>query len=497
MISRGSRFSVATAALSRRWFSTGGCLSAARAADRQQSYEQTDDRRSSSRDSYGQSKSSQTAVVTKLPNQLTVASVENNSLLSRVAVAVKAGPRYEPAETPGISHVLRNAAALATKHCSAFALSRTIEQLGCNMAVTGTREYIIYVLEGQRNYVEQCMPFFASVITQPELRSWEVGDIRPRLLAELAEYEAQPELVAAELLHDAAFRGTLRNSLYAPKFSVAGIGAGILKEYHAAVFQPNRISIGGLGIDQSTLLQWATEYFGDLSQKSSTSSSSSNDMISAVSAKAASNPRYAGGQRRHETSDYLAYAILATEGAGASNLKEFLSAALLQQYLGDTPAIKWPTDSFSKLSKAVAGSLRNPFGVSAYNVSYSDTGLFGFSMVSAYRDAPNVMKACFQQMKAVADGGIPDKVLDGVKDGLKTKIACKNLECGKTYARSIAVQALVTGEVLTPEALMSEIDSIGADDVKKFTSGLKKTSLSIGASGNLANMPFVEDLISQ
>lgn len=43
---------------------------------------------------------------------LVVASLENNSPLSRVGVFVKAGSRYETVENQGVSHVLRLAANL-------------------------------------------------------------------------------------------------------------------------------------------------------------------------------------------------------------------------------------------------------------------------------------------------------------------------------------------------------------------------------------------------
>lgn len=50
--------------------------------------------------------------VSKLPNGLVIASLENYSPLSSVSVLVKAGSRYETVENQGVSHVLRLAANL-------------------------------------------------------------------------------------------------------------------------------------------------------------------------------------------------------------------------------------------------------------------------------------------------------------------------------------------------------------------------------------------------
>lgn len=50
--------------------------------------------------------------MSKLPNGLVIASLENYSPLSSVGVFVKAGSRYETVENQGVSHVLRLAANL-------------------------------------------------------------------------------------------------------------------------------------------------------------------------------------------------------------------------------------------------------------------------------------------------------------------------------------------------------------------------------------------------
>lgn len=55
--------------------------------------------------------------VSKLPNGLVIASLENCSPLSSVGVFVKAGSRYETVENQGVSHVLRLAANLVICEC--------------------------------------------------------------------------------------------------------------------------------------------------------------------------------------------------------------------------------------------------------------------------------------------------------------------------------------------------------------------------------------------
>lgn len=50
--------------------------------------------------------------VSKLPNGLVIASLENYSPVSNIGVFVKAGSRYETVENQGVAHVLRLASNL-------------------------------------------------------------------------------------------------------------------------------------------------------------------------------------------------------------------------------------------------------------------------------------------------------------------------------------------------------------------------------------------------
>ncbi|KAK8768909.1 hypothetical protein V5799_014626, partial [Amblyomma americanum] len=68
-----------------------------------------------------------------LPSGLVVTTLENYSPVTRLAIVVKAGARYEDGSNLGITHTLRNAAGLATKNHSKFAITKNIEYVGGNL----------------------------------------------------------------------------------------------------------------------------------------------------------------------------------------------------------------------------------------------------------------------------------------------------------------------------------------------------------------------------
>ncbi|CAF4399385.1 unnamed protein product, partial [Adineta steineri] len=70
--------------------------------------------------------------VTKLQNGLTVASMENNSPVFRVAAVVEAGAKYEPYDSRGVTTLLRVFSNMSTKYVSRLGLTKNLERLGAN-----------------------------------------------------------------------------------------------------------------------------------------------------------------------------------------------------------------------------------------------------------------------------------------------------------------------------------------------------------------------------
>ena len=71
--------------------------------------------------------------VSKIPNGVTVVSVENHSPITRIAAVINTGSRDEKHDERGVTHALRVYSGLATKNYSQFGLSRTLNQIGAEL----------------------------------------------------------------------------------------------------------------------------------------------------------------------------------------------------------------------------------------------------------------------------------------------------------------------------------------------------------------------------
>ena len=246
--------------------------------------------------------------VSTLPNGLTVASIENHSPVTTLGVVIKAGARNEGHDNAGVSHALRIASGMATKkntafnicrniqqvrknrirkgqlqtvqfkefrfyildlscgwHCCIFFLIFDVSQVGGNMSCTQGREHTLYAVQTTRDQAEVGVDYLTDSVSNSVYKPWEVERSLPRLKLDLAT--RSPATQALELLHQAAFRTGLGNSLYSPGHKVGSHGTAVINQFVSKHFTSGRAAILGVGISHQALTKVCTVCFKKLSLK--------------------------------------------------------------------------------------------------------------------------------------------------------------------------------------------------------------------------------------
>uniref|UniRef100_A0A8C4GVZ1 Ubiquinol-cytochrome c reductase core protein 2a n=1 Tax=Dicentrarchus labrax TaxID=13489 RepID=A0A8C4GVZ1_DICLA len=390
----------------------------------------------------------QTNSVSKLPNGLVIASLENYSPVSSVGVFVKAGSRYETVENQGVSHVLRLAANLVSCEC-------------------------VIVPSGE---LHSLMEYLVNVTTAQEFRPWEVNDLTPRVRIDKTLAQQCPQIGVIEKLHEAAYKNALSNSLYCPEHMVGHVSSDQLKSFVDDHFITGKMALVGLGVKHSVLKQVGE---GLLSARSG---------AGAPVAKAV----YRGGELRVQNTDDLVHALIASE-CGVMGSAEANAFSVLQRILGAGPHVKRGSNITSKLSQGIAKATTQPFDATAFNASYSDSGLFGVYTIAQADSAGEVIKAAIAQVSGVAEGNVSDDDVTRAKNQVKAEYLM-SLESSDSLLEEIGAQALNTAAYQLPDTVVQAIEAVTQDDVvkaaQKFVDG-KKT---MAASGQLKNTPFVDEL---
>ncbi|XP_041633971.1 cytochrome b-c1 complex subunit 2, mitochondrial [Cheilinus undulatus] len=418
----------------------------------------------------------QNVQVSKLPNGLVIASLENYSPLSSVGVFVKAGSRYETMENQGITHVLRLAGNLTNKSSSGFKICRSVEALGGSLSVTSSRETMVYSAECLRDHLDSLLEHLVNMTSAQDFRPWEVADLTPRVKIDKALAEQCPQIGVIEKLHEAAYKNALSNSLYCPDYMVGQISSDQLQSFVEENFITGRMALVGLGVKHSVLRQVGE---GLLSTRSG---------AGAPVAKAV----YRGGELRMQNNNDLVNALVTSEG-GVSGSAEANAFSVLQRILGAGPHVKRGSNITSKLSQGIAKATTQPFDATAFNASYSDSGLFGVYTIAQADSAGEVIKAAIAQVQGVAEGNVSDADITRAKNQVKTEYLM-SIESSESLLEEIGAQVLTTASYQLPDAVLQAVDGVTRDDVvkaaKKFVDG-KKT---MAASGHLINTPFVDEV---
>ncbi|XP_038841634.1 cytochrome b-c1 complex subunit 2, mitochondrial [Salvelinus fontinalis] len=418
----------------------------------------------------------QNVQVSKLPNGLVIASLENYSPVSSVGVFVKAGTRYETVENQGVSHVLRLAANLTTKGASAFRICRGVEAVGGSLSVTSSRETMVYSVECLRDHLDTVMEYLINVTTTPEFRPWEVDDLTSRVKVDRALAHQCSQIGVIEKLHEAAYKNALSNSLYCPDYMVGKVSGEQLQSFVQNNFTSARMALVGLGVNHSVLRQVGEQF---LSVRSG---------AGVAGAKAV----YRGGELRVQNGTGLVHSLIASEG-GVTGSAEANAFSVLQRVLGAGPHVKRGSNVTSKLSQGIAKATTQPFDATAFNATYADSGLFGVYSIAQADSAGEVIKAAIAQVTGVAKGGVSEDDVARAKKQLKAEYLM-SMESSEGLLEEMGAQALSSGAYHSPETVTQSIDSVSHADVvnaaRKFVDGKK----SMAACGHLANTPFVDEL---
>lgn len=403
-----------------------------------------------------------------LPNHTFVAAYDNGAPVTRVTVAFKAGSRYEPRTELGVAHVLRSAAGLTTKNASGFIMARKLTQVGASVTASGDREFIYYTLEATQDNLQPALEVLNNMISNQEFRPWELSDNAARLKYDVAALP--PQVRAVDLLHKAAYRRGLGNSLFISPRRIGKVSSESLQHFAAATVTPSRCAIAIVGDtqDKAGLVANALQL--------SPGSGDGKDEPS----------KYYGGELRKEMGGDLAHVALAMPGAVAGSTQA-LAFAVAAKALGNGPMTKWGVDH-SPLAKAI-GNI-GPFAAAGFNVAYSDAGLFGVVLTVPKDEAGTAVRAVAQVLKS---GTLSQEAINAGKNQLKLQVLSE-AEDGTSLAESLAAQGLYRGVAITPSELAAEINKISSTDVCQVLANASKIKLSMGAAGNLAFVPYVDEL---
>lgn len=417
------------------------------------------------------------AEFSKLENGMKVASIDKQGLTARIGLYVQAGSRYESSANFGVSHMVSLMSFHSTAHLSNLRSVKTLEQLGAHdrTSCKAGREEISYQVEVQREYLPLVVPIMVGNVLFPRLLPWEVKSAQGEVKVARDALAGNPDDMINELLHKAAYcNNTLGLSTMASERSMPYFAPDTIRSFLLDHFAPERMVLVGVNVAHSELSKWAMRSFADYN-------------AIPMKKREATKALYTGGDLRLEGSSPYCHLALGFESVPFGQ-QELAPVALLQTILGGGNAVQTGIGAgvTSRLSTQVVKQSPYVESCSAFNTSYTDSGLFGVYGVSQPEKAGDMAKAIGKTLGSLTS--VSKDELSKAKAMLKGKMY-RQADNDVELMQDMGQQLLLTGKYGSPADFAKIIDGVSESDVTAAAKKILSSKLSLAAYGDTHAVP--------
>ena len=415
--------------------------------------------------------------LSRLPNGLTVASVDLQGAVSQFVLAFRAGARYQQYDEAGLVHHIRNCIGTDSANYLGLKMLWQSGNIGSNLTPVATKDLFMVQLSVVRTYASVALSLLGE-LSQPAFKPWNTNDTLSSVDHDVSSMTTFDILI--ENLHKAAYReGGMGNSIISPSYNVGKISHQVMANYGKSRLVSSNAVLMGINVDHSVILNYAAN----------------QGSIAEGKAKNGEAARYFGGEKRQEDDSHTAHVAIAGEGAKLTDKKSLAVHSVLTQFIGKGSQLKFPNaPGFGVVSNHVLKAANhNHVDVNALNIVHSDTGLSGLHLVADGNKIGSYVKAAVESLRELSSGkGINNEAISIAKKLAQVDETVK-METTFKLAKNTAEQILANGSPLSPIELAKEIENVTAEDIKKAAAKVV-SKLSISAHGQIHQVPYLDEL---
>ncbi|GAN08207.1 ubiquinol-cytochrome C reductase complex core protein 2 precursor [Mucor ambiguus] len=408
--------------------------------------------------------------ITTAANGVKVASSQEPGQTASLAVVVNGGARAESGSNAGVAHFLKNYGFKNNADRTAFRIAREAEIAGGVLSSNLSHESLVFSAELLKDDVELFAEILSDVVTKQKFQEHEFIDVAHQTAAESINALGNAEISAIEAAHHVAFRTGLGNSIFAKR--TARVNNATVKSFAQSLFTSGNVALVGTGVDHEILQNLAETYLNLPSGKLSLEAT-----------------KYFGGETRIESVSNKGNYVLAFEGA-ALNSSEYAALQVLRQALGGEVNIKHTAGS--GILAQTAAKFAEGTEIKAFNLGYSDAGLFGVQVSASTAETGAAIAAAVEQLKAVAKGLSSDDFSRAVAQAKYAATA--GFETRLDTLETLGAQALNSGKYTSATDAVSAFEKVTTSDVAQIAEKLFKSKPTSVALGDLTTLPYADSV---
>jgi predicted Zn-dependent peptidase len=381
-----------------------------------------------------------------------------------VGVFVDAGTRDEPVEINGVAHLLEHMAFKGTKRRSALDIVAEIEEVGGHLNAYTSREHTAYYAKVLKEDTPLAVDILADILQHSTFEPEELARERSVVLQEIGQAHDTPDDVVFDHFQATAFpdqplgRPVLGDAELVRSMSREAIMGYMDKAYGAGSMV---LSAAGM-IEHDQLVALASHLFRDLPDRQPISNETAS---------------YGGGSHLIDRDLEQVHLTVGFPGLGMHDPDIYASTVMSVLFGGGMS---------SRLFQEIRERRGLVYSIHSYCSCYSDCGLFGIYAGTGEEEIAELLPVLADEVRRLA-ASLEEGEVRRARNQLKAA-TLMSLESTGSRAEQLGEQMLVFGRPLPIEEIVSRIDAIDVDAVRRVAERIFAGRPSLAAIGPLGRM---------
>jgi len=403
--------------------------------------------------------------LTTLPSGLSIVTDAMNGLeTASLGVWVGAGSRHEAESEHGLSHLLEHMAFKGTTRRTARQIAEEIESAGGDLnAATGV-EHTAYYARVLASDTGLGLDILADILTNSTFDAEELEREKSVILQEIGAVEDTPDDLVFDMFNATAYPGQpIGAPILGTPERVEGFDRHAIHSYLKKHYRAGAMVVGAAGaVDHAAIVAEATEKFASLPQHEP---------------HHAPEAHYVGGEIRMKRRLEQAHIVAGFESVPFHH-EDYYAAQVFANAVGGGMS--------SRLFQDVREQRGLAYTIYTFNWGYADTGLFGFYAACGQRDVAELMPVALDCMGQAAQD-LTEVEVHRAKAQMKVSLLTA-LESSSARAEQIARQVMAYGRVLTREEIITKIDDLSLDHVRRAGRNSMTSAATVASIGPVAKV---------
>ncbi|MDR3306156.1 MAG: insulinase family protein [Endomicrobium sp.] len=189
---------------------------------------------------------------------------DENSLIASAIVFVRVGAIDEKSSQAGLSHFIEHLMFKGSKNYPGYSFSKTVENFGGEINAATSKEFTMYYINIQKDFVEKSLKMLADTIQSPLFPKDEIDKERKVVIEEIKRHFDNPGCVLYEKFYETIYKtSALKNSVIGTSEVIANISPEEIYKYYKTRYIPEKmVVIVSGGFDKEKVEQVIGDTFG-------------------------------------------------------------------------------------------------------------------------------------------------------------------------------------------------------------------------------------------